>query len=448
MTPQQILDRLQQRLPLLTGGARDLPERQRTLRATIEWSYELLTDEEQRLFARLAVFAGGSTLEDAELVAGADVDTLQLLLDKSLVRHSRGRWWMLETIREYAAERLDELADRDELRRRHAEHFLELAEEAQPHLPAYEVEWVERLDREHDNIRLALDWLEACGENGLLQRLAGALARFWLVRGHAAEGRGRLERAVAADDEPTPARLKALNGAAMLAQVEAQRRYAEAALSLAEKLDNRAELAQAKLALAGARSADDMAAARQLYEESAEAFRGLGEEHQVLIATRSLAWACLNLGEVERGRQLHEENLRRARALGNTRIEAITLGALAMSYVEEGDLEVARPLLKESHRLHEQVADPIQTAFDAFRFAMLLAEAHEAETAATVLSAADALAAKGGINLTNWDPGAMSETLAKIRDRLDEGALAAAFERGRALTADQAFSLALEKLGD
>ena len=167
-----------------------------------------------------------------------------------------------------------------------------------------------------------------------------------------------------------------------------------------------------------------------------------------MIATRSLAWACLNLGEVERGRQLHEENLRRARALGNTRIEAITLGALAMSYVEEGDLEVALPLLKESHRLHQQVADPIQTAFDAFRFAMLLAEAHEAETAATVLSAADALAAKGGINLTNWDPGAMSETLAKIQDRLDEGALAAAFERGRALTADQAFSLALEKLGD
>ena len=119
LSPAQILERLERRLPLLTGGARDLPERQRTLRATIEWSHELLTPEEQRLFARLAVFSGGCTLEAAEQVADAELDTLQSLVDKSLVRSSGGRYWMLETIREYAAEQLEQSGEAEELRRRH-----------------------------------------------------------------------------------------------------------------------------------------------------------------------------------------------------------------------------------------------------------------------------------------------------------------------------------------
>src|SRR5205807_362777 len=130
LTSAQILERLEQRLPLLTGGARDLPERQRTLRATIEWSYGLLTPEEQQLFARLAVFRGGCTLEAAEKVAGADVDTLQSLVDKSLIRHMRDRYWMLETIREYAAERLIETPDASDVERRHADFFIALAEQA------------------------------------------------------------------------------------------------------------------------------------------------------------------------------------------------------------------------------------------------------------------------------------------------------------------------------
>src|SRR6185503_6798693 len=137
LSTQQILERLDQRLPLLAGGARDVPERQRTLRATIEWSYELLNDDEQQLFARLGVFRGGCTLEAAEDVADADVDTLQSLVDKSLLRRTDDRYWMLETIREFAAEQTGE-----ESRRRHAAYFLELAEAAEPHLPAYQREWV------------------------------------------------------------------------------------------------------------------------------------------------------------------------------------------------------------------------------------------------------------------------------------------------------------------
>jgi predicted ATPase len=440
LSPAQMLERLDHRLPLLTGGARDLPERQRTLRTTIEWSYGLLNEEEQRLFTRLGVFRGGCTLEAAEAVAGADLDPLQSLVDKSLLRHTGERYWMLETIREFASEHVGE-----DVGRRHAEYFLALAEEAEPHLPPYEREWVDRLEREHDNLRAALDWLEAANESQLLQRLAGALARFWLMRGHAREGSERLERAVAAADLPTPARLKALNGAALLVQTDRQRRHATEALSLAEALGDRAATAHAKLALAAAAaSGGDMAAGRTLYEEAAELFRELGDEHMLLVTTRGLAWATITLGDLERGRALHEENLQRARALGNTRIEAITLGALSSYLIEEGRFDVALPMLLESHRLHEQLNDPLQTAFDLFRFAMLLTEAGTTEAAATVLAAADARAADAGVELRSWDPTAVADLLAKQREQLGADAFEAAWEHGRELTAEQAFGLALE----
>ena len=433
LTTQQILERL--KLPLLSGGARDLPERQRTLRATIEWSYDLLDPDEQQLFTRLGVFRGGCTLEASEAVADADIDTLQSLVDKSLLRHTGDRYWMLETIREFAAEQIAA-----ETRRRHAAYFLALAEAAEPHLPAYEREWVDRLEREHDNMRAALDWLEAEHETESLQRLAGALARFWFMRGHAREGGERLERTLAAGDSSAPARLKALNGAAFLVWEEG--RHATEALALAEALGDRAGAAQAKLALGSAASRADMKAARALYEDAAELYRELGDEHMLLVTVRGLAWACIELGDKERGRALHEENLQRARRLGNTRIEAITLGALSTYHIEDGRLDVALPMLLESHRLHEQVDDPMQTAFDIFRFAMFLTEAGATEAAATILAAADARAADAGIKLLSWDP-AVGKMLAKLRERLGDATFETAWEHGSQLKADEAFALAL-----
>lgn len=139
LSSSQILERLEERLPLLSGGARDLPDRQRTLRATIEWSYEPLSEDERRLFRRLAVFAGGCRLEAAEEVAEADLETLQSLVEKSLVRHTGERYWMLETIREYAVERLEETGEREELRRLHAEFYVFLAEDAESRMRSAEV---------------------------------------------------------------------------------------------------------------------------------------------------------------------------------------------------------------------------------------------------------------------------------------------------------------------
>jgi predicted ATPase/class 3 adenylate cyclase len=274
LSSTQILERLEQRLPLLTGGARDLPERQRTLRGAIAWSHELLSVEEQRLFARLAVFLGGCTIEAAEDVCDADLDTLQSLLDKSLLRHTDERYWMLETIREYAGERLEESGEADELRRRHAEHFLALAEEAEPHLRGNPKEWLDRLEAEHDNLRAAFDSLEASGESQLVLRLAGALWRFWHDRSHFVEGHRRLESAVAADERPTAARAKALIGAAGKAtdarDYATARLRAEEALAINETLADVLGIAQSRFMLGYASVEEgDFERARPIFEQCA-----------------------------------------------------------------------------------------------------------------------------------------------------------------------------------
>ena len=192
LSTEQILSRLERRLPLLTSGSRDAPERQRTLRATIEWSHDLLSAEEQRLFAGLSVFAGGCTLGAAEAVCGAELDTLHSLVDKSLLRFTRERYWMLATIREFAQDRLDDVTAR-ELRQRHAEHFVALAEEASPHLreDKHPTEWLDRIEAENDNFRWALDYLEAA-DGSLALRLVVGISELWLVRGYASEGRRQL----------------------------------------------------------------------------------------------------------------------------------------------------------------------------------------------------------------------------------------------------------------
>src|SRR5687768_14825182 len=218
LSPKALLQRLEQRLPLLAGGTRDAPERQRTLRATIEWSHELLSPDEQRLFARLAVFRGGCTLEAAEAVVDADLDTLQSLVDKSLVRvRDSGRFWMLETIREFAVERLEASGEADEISRRHAEFFLEIAEELQPRVMKDDADALDQLTEDHDNLRAALDRLEAEGDAERLQRLGGSVWRFWYLRSHLTEGKRRLDAAMAAGGDATPALARVFHGSSVMA---------------------------------------------------------------------------------------------------------------------------------------------------------------------------------------------------------------------------------------
>nr|MBA3332838.1 adenylate/guanylate cyclase domain-containing protein [Actinomycetota bacterium] len=240
-SPKQLLERLSQRLDLLKGE-RDADPRQQTLRATIEWSYDLLGEDEKQLFARLSVFAGGCGYEAAEQVVDAEPDTLQSLLDKSLFRKRDSelgpRYWMLETIREYAGERLEAAGEVPDLHRRHAEHMLALAQGLEPHLPVTK-EWLDEIEAEHDNIRAALDRLGAVGETELALLLAEAIWRFWKLRGHQAESQRRFDALLAADDRRTSARAHALNAGAGMAVENNDyltgRHYAEEALAIHEE---------------------------------------------------------------------------------------------------------------------------------------------------------------------------------------------------------------------
>src|SRR5919202_4646804 len=180
LSPEQILERLEQRLPLLTGGPRDLPERQRTLRAAIDWSYDLLSEGDQRAFRALAVFAGGCTLDAARAVADADVDSLQSLLDKSLLRFTAGRYWMLESLREYAGERLEAAGEGNQVRARHAAFFTALIESAGLSLEPEGAQEYTSVRVELDNIRTALDWLGRSDPVAALRETA-ALDGFWAV---------------------------------------------------------------------------------------------------------------------------------------------------------------------------------------------------------------------------------------------------------------------------
>ena len=238
LSPAQILERLAQRLDLLEGG-RDAEARQQTLRATIEWSHELLGAREQRLFARLAVFRGGCTLESAEEVVEADLDTLQSLVDKSLLRHTDERIWMLETVRAYARERLVASGEEGELCRRQALAALAFAEVAHR-------EWdreyrdqagvVARIQAEHDNLRAALEWARDSGEDEMLVRLTALLAFYWFPRGHWQEGDTWLAAALerAPSSSPTETRMMLLRGASR--RVAATGDYPRADALLAEWL--------------------------------------------------------------------------------------------------------------------------------------------------------------------------------------------------------------------
>jgi predicted ATPase/class 3 adenylate cyclase len=451
LSSDQILERLSRRLPLLTGGARDLPERQRTLGSAIDWSYELLTPVEQRAFARLSTFAGGCTLADAEQVADADLDTLQSLVDKSLLRHAGGRFSMLETIREYAAGQLEESGQAEELERRHAEHFLALVESAEPRVREGSKEWLDRLEQEHDNLRAALERLEALGELQLALRIAGAMSDVWYHRGHVAEGRRRLESLLLNDERPTAARGKALNGASRLAvvagDVSIARLRAEEGLALNRRLENALGTADSLWRLSYALAADgDFANAQRLLLECIPLYGDLGEEHAAIEAVRDLAWTNEEIGDLSRARELYEDGLLRARAQDNTRLEARLLGGLAVVAVDEGRAEEARSLLQENFPMYRQLDDLRGTGENLCRCAHALAAVGEAATAARLLGGSEAVFEGIGAS-PPWLARMNDQTLAAIREQLDEVAIAEAREHGRALTVDEAVALALESLG-
>ena len=441
LSPAQLLERLTGRLDLLKAG-RGVDPRQHTLRATIEWSHDLLDADEQRLFARLGVFAGGCTLEAAEGICNADLDTLQSLVDKSLVRVRKGnRFWMLETIREYALDRLQASGEGRDLWDRYADFFLALAEEAEPLMQENSPEWLDRAGDELPNMRGALDHFEASGRNQDVLRLAGAIGPLWGVRGSMTEGARRLEAALAADDRPTSARAKALTAAANLAlgQGDDERvdELAGAALPLHRASGNEWFVVESLLLMAhAAADRENFERARDLAEEAAEATKSDPHSAQAIQATWQLGWAHGGLGEREQGRELYEEALRRARAAGSTHLQSLVLSGLSRLLITDGRPADALPLLLESFRLNVATGDRWRLAIDATRIARTLAALGEARRAARLLASGRALFEEIG-GAPSWRVGEDQETLALLREQLTEAELAEETELGSTLSPEE-----------
>ncbi len=375
LSVEQISQRLDDRFRLLTGGSRGATPRQQTLRAAIDWSYDLLSEAEQLLLARLSVFAGGCTLEAAEAVCADEqveawdvLDLLAGLVEKSLAQseESEGgvRYRLLETLRQYGQERLALSGDDAALRGRHRDFFLALAEEAESHLTGPEqAAWLARLNEEHDNLRAAQAWSlrpEEDAEPGL--RLAGALWRFWAARGFLHEGQDYLASALAKEDAPAVLRARSLYGAGVLAWKQCE--YAHARTSLEECL----QISQAggdgagsadALNILGLTATDqgDYETARRVLTESLALYRQVGDRRGTALALMNLGNVANNRCDYEAARALYEECLPLFRRLGDTQQVASTLLNMADTATEQGDAPAAQRLFEESLALYRQVGD-------------------------------------------------------------------------------------------
>jgi predicted ATPase/Tfp pilus assembly protein PilF len=514
LAPQALLARLSRRLPTLTGGARDLPARQQTLRGTIDWSYNLLSSDEQALFARFSVFVGGCTLQAAEAVCvagstlGLDIlDDLASLLDKSLLRQEENpaggepRYMMLETLREYAEERLVEGGTERAVRAAHAQHLLALAEEAEPHLTGpHQATWLARLDAEHDNLRAALRWTQAHDERSAVGlRISSALSRYWYVRGHFREGHSWLERFVALRTEARTVApevrtvlANALLGAGILAGE--QNNYARAAISLEESLalfralDNERGMADSLCNLGHvAQMRGDYAAATDLLQKSLAQFRALGNNRGIgdslnllglvaqeegddtratVLMEESLAlarelgdkqgigYALNNLGNIAseqgnyaRATVLYEEFLVLMRDLGHKRGIGIALNNLGVAAQEKGDDARATVLYQESLAQARELDDKlvIACALEGLARAATAPDTTPAalHRAARLLSVVQTLREAISTPHLSGERAVYEHTVATLRTAMGDTAFNAAWAEGQALTLDQAIALAL-----
>ena len=382
-SPEAILARLEHRMAVLTGGPRDLPARQQTLRQAIAWSYDLLPSAEQALFRRLAVFVGGCSLEAAEAVIGVDeasaglgiVDGIASLVDKSLLRRDDGpdgepRFRMLETIRDYALERLVETGESDRFHRHHADHCVMLAEQAEPGLIGpHQAAWLDRLEADHDNMRAALSWLARCGpvDHGL--RLGAALMRFWRARGYIMEGSERLAALLSSPGAQgrTTSRAKALHAAGWLAREQGD--YGEARALFDESLDIYRETDDPRgigwaLVDLGflTRYQGDYAAARCLFEESLELLKRVGDKEGIAASLGNLGLIDRDQGDPHGAEVRLEESLAVWRELGDRVGFGWALTALAIVAKVQGRPDVARARLKESLGVWRELGDRQNTA--------------------------------------------------------------------------------------
>ncbi|MEW6400886.1 MAG: tetratricopeptide repeat protein [Chloroflexota bacterium] len=504
LSPTALLARLEHRLDFLTGGARDLPARQQTLRNAIAWSYDLLDENEQRFFRELSVFVGGCMLEAAESMVRDRLDSasmlnqLESLVDKSLLREVAGmddepRFAMLETLREFGLQQLEASGEQDIVCRRHADFYLALAEGAEASLESTEqVKWMDRMEQEHDNLRAALEWTRtAAGAGETCLRLAGALGLFWEVRGHFSEGRERLSAVLSTKGAQgeTAARARLLARAAELAYRQsdypATSSFAEEGLRIYRKLGDHQGIASALIKLGNsATERGSYASASRFLEEALTIWREHKDKHGTARALISLGWAALRAGDTQlanerleealalsrelgdarsmgfelsglgeialrqgdyaRATQLMEESLEVRRQLGNKWGVGVSLGMLGWVAVRERDWDRAIARIGESLKVRQEIGDKGGCAWCLERLAGICMVQGQPEKAVQLLGAAAALRSSIGSVIDPVDQANYKKNLDSLRTKLGKARFKTDWDKGHAMTMEQAVAYALQ----
>jgi len=455
LSPAALLARLEQRLPLLIGGARDLPARQQTLRAAIDWSYDLLDPREQRLFVCLGIFAGPCSLDAVEAVCDLEgpLDLLTSLIDHSLVSRTEhggeARLTMLETLREYARTRSREQGIIESLSRRHAEYYLAFAEAVQPDFggPGQRA-WLERLDREIDDLRAALRWASDTGAKELGLRIAGVLWRLWFVYGRLSEGRAWLEQLLRQPGEvPLPVLANAVRGAAGLALQQLDfapaAQWCDESLDIFRRLGDSQGIADALNSRANiARDQGDYPAATALYEESLGLYRSLSDTQGIAAVLNNLGITARYAGDLERAVALSSESLALRRQMGDSRGMAWALNNLGGMARLQSQSDQAQTLFAEALMIGHAVGDRLQTVRSLEGLAALAGAAGKVQPAARLFAAASHLRSSVGATLLGVDRAAYDDDLNQVRTALAADGFAAAWADGLAMGIEEAVALA------
>ena len=426
LAPAEILERLEREPHMLPSGPRDAPARQRTLSATIQWSYDLLGTNERVAFKRLGVFSGGCTLEAAEAVCDVSLESLGILVDNNLLRRREGRFTMLETVRHFAVERLEE-AGAEELRRRHAEWLTDLAETmARQTTVAGEdaTVWLDRIQPEHDNIRAALAWsLEEAVELAL--RLASALRLFWEVRGHFSEGGRWLDEALArADDVDQAVRLGALSASGTIAfrlgDVALSQERWECALEIARELGDELWIARLLSDLGTAAAGrEDYDTAVPLLEESAALFRDLDVPSRLGTVLGNLGHIAAERGDYARAIEVTAEGL--ALESSHKQNAAISTYNLGSHNLHAGNLEQAREWLERAIALTLELGYKEVMAYALASYVQLCLLEGDATRAAHLAGIADRLLSEAGVLLQPVEQQRFDKTKARTEEELADG---------------------------
>ncbi len=448
LPPVALLARLERTLPILTGGSRDQPNRLQTMRNAIAWSYDLLDETEQAVFRRFSVFEGGFTLEGAEAVAPVDhdlevVDGIVSLVEKSLIRHVDGpettdpRYLILETLREFGIERLEESLDVEVTRQSHARFYLALTEQAEPELTGpQQLIWFDRLEAEHANLRVALAWLiEHEPDNGL--QMASSLNRFWDHHSHVAEGKLWLESALdAATDASSDLLPKALWGLGVLAidagnYDEANQRLSES-LALAQSIGDRYVTGFALNGLGSvALYSGELERAKELHEQGWALLREVGDKDGDAALLGNLGYGALLTGDHEQAIARTEESLALYRELESTHGIASMLGTLGRALLGAGQYVRAREVLAEGLTLSIEFGNKSYVAGSLSGLAVAAAALDHKERATRLFAAVETLCDANSIALAPFDRDMNQRAISLLQAELDIDTYAEQWESGR-----------------